>query len=122
MKTYGVVAVAALTDTNPAGPMTMQFVPHRLRSSAVCIVSCSPLCCPNSHPLIENRLAFMIAGGDVWSDDWESMTIEELFELRELMQDVLSEKLKARKAEIERRLQTLNQPSNDVGSTKSRDQ
>jgi hypothetical protein len=48
------------------------------------------------------------------------MTIDELFELRELMQDVLSEKLKARKAEIERRLQILNQPSNGGGSTKSR--
>ncbi len=56
------------------------------------------------------------------SDEWESMTIDELFELREMMQDVLSERLKARKAEIERKLQMLNQPSNDVGQTKSRDQ
>ncbi|WP_334362497.1 MULTISPECIES: hypothetical protein [unclassified Bradyrhizobium] len=46
------------------------------------------------------------------------MTIDELFELRELMQDVLSEKLKAKKAEIERRLQTLNRPSGE--GTKSR--
>ena len=55
------------------------------------------------------------------SDNWESMTIDELFELRELMQDVLSERLKARKAEIERKLKMLDQPSNVVGPTKSRD-
>ena len=57
---------------------------------------------------------------DEWKSQWEFMTIDELFELRELMQDVLSERLKARKAEIERRLQILNQPSNDGGPTKSR--
>ena len=55
------------------------------------------------------------------SDDWESMTIDELFELRELMQNVLSERLKARKAEIERKLKTLDQPSKDVRPTKSED-
>jgi hypothetical protein len=55
-----------------------------------------------------------------WKSQWDSMTIDELFELRELMQDVLSEKLKAKKAEIERRLQILNEPSNDGGPTKSR--
>jgi hypothetical protein len=43
------------------------------------------------------------------------MTIDELFALRELMQDVLNEKLKAKKVELERRLQELNQPSSDVG-------
>jgi hypothetical protein len=48
------------------------------------------------------------------------MTIEELFELRELMQDVLSETLKAKRAEIERKLQMLEQPSTDVGPTKFR--
>ena len=32
-----------------------------------------------------------------WEAQWESMTIDELFELRELMQDVLSERLKAKK-------------------------
>ena len=56
-----------------------------------------------------------------WKSQWETMTIDELFELRELMQDVLSERLKAKKADIERRLQILNQPSNEVGPTKSRD-
>jgi hypothetical protein len=56
-----------------------------------------------------------------WEAQCESMTIDELFELRELMQNILIERLKARKAEIEQRLQILNQPSNDVGPTKSRD-
>ena len=51
--------------------------------------------------------------------EWESMTIDELFALRELMQDVLSERLKDKKAELERRLQALAQPSNNVGPTKS---
>jgi hypothetical protein len=51
--------------------------------------------------------------------EWESMTIDELFKLRELMQDVLSAKLKAKKVVLERRLQLLNQPSSDVGPTKS---
>ena len=55
------------------------------------------------------------------SDNWESMTIDELFELRELMQDVLSERLKARKAEIERKLKMLDPASNHVAPTKSRD-
>lgn len=53
-----------------------------------------------------------------WKSQWETMTIDELFELRELMQDVLSERLKAKKAEIERRLQILDQPSSGVGPTK----
>jgi hypothetical protein len=36
------------------------------------------------------------------------MTIDELFALREQMQALLSAKLKAKKLELERRLQTLN--------------
>jgi hypothetical protein len=52
--------------------------------------------------------------------EWESMTIDELFALRELMQEVISEKLLARKAALERRLQSLNQLSNDVEATKPR--
>jgi hypothetical protein len=48
------------------------------------------------------------------------MTIDELFALREQMQEVLGAKLKAKKIELERRLQTLNQPSSDVEPTKSR--
>ena len=50
-----------------------------------------------------------------WEAEWQAMTIDELFELRELMQDVLSERLKAKKAEIELRLQKLNRPSSDNG-------
>ena len=45
-----------------------------------------------------------------WESQWESFTIDELFALHELMQDVLSKKLKAKKAELERRLQILDQP------------
>ena len=52
--------------------------------------------------------------------DWESMTIDELFALREQMQEVLSAKLKAKKVELERRFQTLNQLSSDVEPAKSR--
>lgn len=52
-----------------------------------------------------------------WEAEWESMTIDELMALRELMQDVLGAKLKARKAEIERKLQTLNKSSDDVDPT-----
>ena len=53
------------------------------------------------------------------NSEWESMTIDELFRLRELMQDVLSERLKAKKVELERRLQKLNLPSSDNGPTKT---
>ena len=53
------------------------------------------------------------------NSEWESMTIDELFRLRELMQDVLSERLKAKKVELERRLQILNLPSSDIGPTKT---
>ena len=52
--------------------------------------------------------------------EWEFMTIDQLFALRELMEEVLSAKLKAKKAELESRLQMLNLPSNDGGPTKSR--
>jgi hypothetical protein len=41
--------------------------------------------------------------------EWESLSIDELFALRDLMQEVLSEKLLAKKAALERRLQQLNQ-------------
>jgi hypothetical protein len=53
------------------------------------------------------------------ASEWESMTIDELFRLRELMQDVLSERLKAKKLELERRLQILNLPPSDKGPTKT---
>jgi len=51
-----------------------------------------------------------------WEAEWETMTIDELMKLRDLMQDVLSAKLKAKKAELERKLQTLKS-SSDVDPT-----
>ena len=51
---------------------------------------------------------------------WESMTIDELFALREQMQEVLTAKLLAKKATLERRLQTLNELSSDVSAAKPR--
>ena len=55
-----------------------------------------------------------------WKSHWESMTVDDLFALREQMQEVLSAKLKANKAALERRLQSLNQLSNDIEATKPR--
>jgi hypothetical protein len=55
----------------------------------------------------------MIAGGDMvsdWESDWESMTIEELFVLREEMAAILMAKLIARKKLAKDRLVTLNHP------------
>jgi len=43
--------------------------------------------------------------------EWESMAIDDLFELHEKLQEVLTEKLKAKKVELERRLGQLNQRS-----------
>lgn len=43
--------------------------------------------------------------------EWEFMTVDDLFALREQMQEVLSAKLKAKKVELDRRLQALNQQS-----------
>jgi hypothetical protein len=43
--------------------------------------------------------------------EWESMAIDDLFELHEQLQEVLTEKLKAKKVELERRLGQLNQRS-----------
>jgi len=50
--------------------------------------------------------------------EWESMTIDELFALREQMVAALSARLVAKKAVIERRLQQLNQQSNLVETVK----
>ena len=55
-------------------------------------------------------IAFMIAGGDMVRDDWESMTIDELFVLREEMAAILMAKLIARKKLAKDRLVTLNHP------------
>ncbi len=43
--------------------------------------------------------------------EWESMEIDDLFELHEQMQEVLLGKLKAKKVELESRLRTLTQRS-----------
>jgi hypothetical protein len=50
--------------------------------------------------------------------EWESMTIEELFALRELMQELLSAKLKTKKVEPERRLRILSRQSSGVDAPK----
>ena len=42
--------------------------------------------------------------------EWESMSIEDLFELHQLMQSVLREKLIAKKKLLENQLRQLNQP------------
>jgi hypothetical protein len=52
--------------------------------------------------------------GRVMKSEWKSMSIDELFALRELMQDVLSAKLRAKKAAFERQLQALDQLSRDA--------
>jgi hypothetical protein len=45
--------------------------------------------------------------GHVMKNEWESMTIDELFVLREQMQEILSAKLNTKKVEIEPKLQRL---------------
>ena len=49
-----------------------------------------------------------------WMSQWESMTIDELFALREQMQAVLSARLAAKKIMLERQLQTLNQLTSNI--------
>jgi hypothetical protein len=53
-----------------------------------------------------------------WKSDWESMTIDDLFALREQVHEILRERLKAKQAEIDRRLQALAPASTDVESVK----
>lgn len=50
----------------------------------------------------------------------DSMTIEEMFKLRQAVQDVLSQRLNTRKTEIERILKTLNQPPVDAKPARRR--
>ena len=42
-----------------------------------------------------------------WKSNWESMTIDDLFALREQVQEILRERLKAKQAELDRRLRAL---------------
>jgi hypothetical protein len=53
-----------------------------------------------------------------WKSNWESMTIDDLFVLREQVHEILRQKLKAKRAELERRLQALVPSMTDVESTK----
>lgn len=48
--------------------------------------------------------------------EWESMSIEELFELHQLMQSVLRERLIARNRQLEDQLRQLNRQSDSDGS------
>jgi hypothetical protein len=50
--------------------------------------------------------------------NWESMTIDDLFVLREQVHEILRERLKAKLAELECRLQALVPAMTDVESTK----
>lgn len=45
--------------------------------------------------------------------EWESMSIEDFFELHQVMRSVLREKLIAKKRLVEDRLRQLNQPPDD---------
>jgi hypothetical protein len=50
----------------------------------------------------------------------DSLTIEEMFKLRQAVQDLLSQRLINRKTEIERILKALNQPPVEVKPAKRR--
>jgi hypothetical protein len=51
---------------------------------------------------------------------WESMTNDELFALREQMQEILNAKLLAKKVTLERRLRTLSELSGNGSAAKPR--
>ena len=53
-----------------------------------------------------------------WKTNFESMTIDDLFALREQVHEILCERLKAQRAQLDRRLQALAPASTDVESTK----
>jgi hypothetical protein len=53
-----------------------------------------------------------------WKSNWESMTIDDLSVLREQVHEILREKLKAKQAELDRRLHALVPASTGVESTK----
>jgi hypothetical protein len=55
-----------------------------------------------------------------WKSNRESMTIDDLFVLREQVHEILRQKLKAKRAELELRLQALIPSMTDVESTKRR--
>jgi len=49
---------------------------------------------------------------------WESMTIDDLLALREQVRVLLRERLKAKQAELDRRLRALTPASTAIGSTR----
>ena len=51
-----------------------------------------------------------------WKLIWESMTIDDLSVLREQVQEILRERLKAKQAELDRRLRALAPAMTDVES------
>ena len=53
-----------------------------------------------------------------WKSNWESMTIDDLFALREQVHEIFRERLKAKRAELERRLQALAPAMTEAESTK----
>ena len=53
-----------------------------------------------------------------WKSNWESMTIDDLFVLREQVHEILRQRLKAKRDELERRLHALVPAMTDVESTK----
>jgi hypothetical protein len=55
---------------------------------------------------------------DDWKPNWESMTIDDLFTLREQVHVILRERLKAKQAQLDCQLQTLAPAMTDVESTK----
>jgi hypothetical protein len=55
-----------------------------------------------------------------WMSQWESMTNDELFALREQMQEILNAKLLAKKVTLERRLRTLSELSGNGSAAKPR--
>jgi hypothetical protein len=55
-----------------------------------------------------------------WMSQWESMTNDELFALREQMQEILNAKLLAKKVTLERRLRTLSELSGNASAAKPR--
>ncbi len=49
--------------------------------------------------------------------NWESMTIDDLLALREQVREILRERLKAKQAELDRRLRSLAPASTAIEST-----
>jgi hypothetical protein len=58
--------------------------------------------------------------GTEWEKHLDAMTIDEMFAVRQAVQDILGERLMMRKAEIDRKLKTLNRLSVDVRSAQPR--